>query len=308
MLLFPNREPPSCLRLFARDCKYDRLIQVNLAAARRAKNQQSSLLLLHFDDSYTPSVGGSHRQLLHLYRLQSHIPHLYIPLNTTLAITMHLSIASSLALLLTLVAADDTASAVAAPAAELSPSSPSPSPYLDPAIWRPIATITHSITTATPSQTPPSAALLDAAYKNAALPDSEKLDLREIVDSTGATIADSDQTSPITTIWLNGVEVVYTQLFSAVPDQWSSAQSGAIGYGTLSTEASKNKRAAATDVPEVVQRSDELVERLAVSEHGSVMGKRDAESGATSIIAELFVTGLGMGVGIFAGVGIFLAI
>ena len=39
------------------------------------------------------------------------------------------------------------------------------------------------------------------------------------------------------------VEVIYTQAFSSIPDQWPSAGQGQIGYGTLkATGKNKTKR------------------------------------------------------------------
>jgi hypothetical protein len=90
--------------------------------------------------------------------------------------------------------------------------------------WSPISTITH----------PASPTYLDHGLLR-----------REVV--TGAAAAqptDPSQISPITTIQINQmvngvaqqVEVVYTQLFSPVPDQGLAPASGSIGLGTIQGE------------------------------------------------------------------------
>lgn len=43
----------------------------------------------------------------------------------------------------------------------------------------------------------------------------------------------ASQVSPVTTVWIGTVQVVYSQAFSAVPSQFPSAQAGSIGLGTL---------------------------------------------------------------------------
>jgi hypothetical protein len=97
--------------------------------------------------------------------------------------------------------------------------------------WSPISTITHLASPTTGADTD---AYLD-----------HDLLRREIV--TGAAAAqptDPTQLSPITTVQLNQivngvaqqVEVVYTQLFSAVPDQGFAPASGSIGLGTIQGE------------------------------------------------------------------------
>ena len=97
--------------------------------------------------------------------------------------------------------------------------------------WSPISTITHLASPTTGADTD---AYLD-----------HDLLRREIV--TGAAAAqptDPTQLSPITTVQLNQivngvaqqVEVVYTQLFSPVPDQGLAPASGSIGLGTIQGE------------------------------------------------------------------------
>jgi hypothetical protein len=97
--------------------------------------------------------------------------------------------------------------------------------------WSPISTITHPTSPTTGAGT-------DAYLGHDLL-------RREVV--TGAAAAqptDPTQISPITTIQLNQivngvaqqVEVVYTQLFSPVPDQGLAPASGSIGLGTIQGE------------------------------------------------------------------------
>lgn len=54
-----------------------------------------------------------------------------------------------------------------------------------------------------------------------------------------------NQVSPITTVYIGSVQVVYTQLFAAVPDQGPTAASGTIGLGTLTGQVGVVKTAAA---------------------------------------------------------------
>lgn len=78
--------------------------------------------------------------------------------------------------------------------------------------------------------------------------------------------------------------VIYTQTFASVPDQWSSASSGSIGWGTIST--GNNKRdVEPTAVPEAVEkrglieeRDDEKVKREENSATGAVVGKAGTSS------------------------------
>jgi len=97
--------------------------------------------------------------------------------------------------------------------------------------WSPISTITHLTSPTTGADTD---AYLD-----------HDLLRREVV--TGAPAAqptNPTQLSPITTVQVNQivngvaqqVEVVYTQLFSAVPDQGLAPASGSIGLGTIQGE------------------------------------------------------------------------
>lgn len=66
------------------------------------------------------------------------------------------------------------------------------------------------------------------------------------------------------------VQVVYTQLFSAVPDQWSSATPGSIGLGTITGKIGK-RDVVPTQVPVIAEAVDgvkevEVVEEEAVTE------------------------------------------
>ena len=54
------------------------------------------------------------------------------------------------------------------------------------------------------------------------------------------------QVSPITTVFIGSVQVVYTQLFSAVPDQGPSPVAGSIGMGTLTGSVGVVKTKAAS--------------------------------------------------------------
>ncbi|DAA73140.1 TPA_exp: Uncharacterized protein A8136_5065 [Trichophyton benhamiae CBS 112371] len=62
------------------------------------------------------------------------------------------------------------------------------------------------------------------------------------------------QVSPITTFWLEGVQMVYTQTFPPFPDPWPSPMAGEIGLGTLKGEIGKTVtikgRSVPTDEPE----------------------------------------------------------
>ena len=63
------------------------------------------------------------------------------------------------------------------------------------------------------------------------------LELRQQVAGVGGgaplPVPAPGQVSPVTIININGVQIAYTQLFSAVPSQGPSASSGNIGLGTL---------------------------------------------------------------------------
>ena len=48
-----------------------------------------------------------------------------------------------------------------------------------------------------------------------------------------------------TTTW---VEVIYTQTFAKVPDQWYTAGAGTIGYGTLTSKGKRDLAARETGI------------------------------------------------------------
>jgi len=69
-----------------------------------------------------------------------------------------------------------------------------------------------------------------------------KLELREIVNAAPqAQPTDVSQVSPVTTIQVGAIPVVYTQLFSAVPSQGPAPLSGQIGLGTLTGQVGAEK-------------------------------------------------------------------
>ena len=97
--------------------------------------------------------------------------------------------------------------------------------------WSPISTVTHLTSPTTDADTD---AYLD-----------HDLLRREVITGAAAPLpTDPTQISPITTFQVNQivngvaqqVEVVYTQLFSAVPDQGLAPASGSIGLGTIQGE------------------------------------------------------------------------
>lgn len=67
--------------------------------------------------------------------------------------------------------------------------------------------------------------------------------LRQVAgdDNLGATLAATSQAGFVTSQWLEStiagtttwIDVVYTQSFASIPDQWSTAGSGSIGLGTI---------------------------------------------------------------------------
>jgi hypothetical protein len=123
--------------------------------------------------------------------------------------------------------------------------------------WSPISTIIHL---ASPTAGADTHADLD-----------HDLLRREIV--TGAAAAqptDPTQVSPITTVQLNQmvngvaqqVEVVYTQLFSPVPDQGLAPASGSIGLGTIQGQIGVVKTARKRDaIPQPTGIADVVMER-----------------------------------------------
>lgn len=103
--------------------------------------------------------------------------------------------------------------------------------------WVPITTIYPTITPAVES---PSTFLLATESAQTAVPtaaEDNHLEIRQQLIGVGGgaplPAPLPTQVSTVTTIYLHGVPVVYTQRFSAVPSQGPSASSGKIGLGTL---------------------------------------------------------------------------
>ena len=121
-------------------------------------------------------------------------------------------------------------------------------------------TISSESTTATPSTTPdPIASLLSAGFvpltsftpstlapSPSVVPseNSNHLDLREIVNGAPAAQPPSvvTQQSPVTTVQINGALLVYTQLFTSVPDPLPGPKKGSIGLGTIQGKVGDAKR------------------------------------------------------------------
>ncbi|KAK2745433.1 hypothetical protein FQN57_003776 [Myotisia sp. PD_48] len=77
------------------------------------------------------------------------------------------------------------------------------------------------------------------------------LDDRGVVEQPpGALPTKPTQVSPVMTMHIDGKPVLYTQKFSAIPDQWPTPASGSIGYGTLKKERTStfDKRSEPTDI------------------------------------------------------------
>lgn len=93
-----------------------------------------------------------------------------------------------------------------------------------------IPTSSSSITAASPRTTPTAAPIGE----------------RAVVDAPPSIQpATPTQVSPVMVVHVNGKPVLYTQKFSAVPDQWPKPSSGSIGLGTATKTA--GKRSEATD-------------------------------------------------------------
>jgi len=86
-----------------------------------------------------------------------------------------------------------------------------------------------------------------SSTQNSLLPEltpTAKLELRQ-EDVEAATTLAATQVNPVTTLWLPSnigttvtwVEVIYTQTFASVIDQWTTSGSGSVGMGTLTGEA-----------------------------------------------------------------------
>lgn len=174
--------------------------------------------------------------------------------------------------------------------------------------WSPIATITRlaSPTTKADPEADPEHDLLR----------------REVV--TGAAAAQptaGGQVSPITTIQVNEivngvaqqVQVVYTQLFSAVPDQGFAPASGSIGLGTIQGQIGVVKTARKRDAkPQPTEIADIKVERRQIVEANvvenaivverdedvrhverrSLAGKMDANSAGSALALLVAITAM----------------
>jgi hypothetical protein len=118
------------------------------------------------------------------------------------------------------------------------------------------------------------------------------------------------QVSPITTIQenqiVNGVaqqvEVVYTQLFSAVPDQGLAPAVGSIGLGTIQgqvgvvkTAGKRDAKPEPTDIADIkmerrTQVEESVVENAVVVERRSLAGKVDANSAGSALALLVAIT------------------
>lgn len=76
-----------------------------------------------------------------------------------------------------------------------------------------------------------------SAVNVAASPPLATLEDRARVDAPPSALpTEQTQRSPVMTITVDGEVVVYTQMFSAVPDQWPTPAIGKIGLGNLEGE------------------------------------------------------------------------
>lgn len=97
----------------------------------------------------------------------------------------------------------------------------------------------------------------DEAHDNSQLPSDPIIKERAIVDAPPDPLPTvPTQVSPVTTIWVDGIQRVYTQTFPPFPDPWPSPMVGQIGLGTLQGEIGKTvtikARSVPTDEPEPV--------------------------------------------------------
>lgn len=128
-----------------------------------------------------------------------------------------------------------------------------------PSLIQPVETAPISIQTAGPVYSPPSADDIS----------EEELRKRQNAGQVNGALAAATvptQVSPVTTYLAygpNGIQTpaVFTQLFSAVPDQWDGPLSGNIGLGSITgqvgivrTKAKRNFVAAATDAVKNIER------------------------------------------------------
>ncbi|KAM5446430.1 hypothetical protein MaudCBS49596_006542 [Microsporum audouinii] len=90
------------------------------------------------------------------------------------------------------------------------------------------------------------------------------------------------QVSPVMTVWVQGVQVLYTQTFPPTPDPWPAPKSGEIGLGTLMGEIGKTTtikaRSLPTDGPEAMFARQ--CRTLECRKNVENLDKRDEESDA----------------------------
>jgi len=112
---------------------------------------------------------------------------------------------------------------------------------VDTELWSPLTTITLPPATS-PTLTPAATATQPLQPQRKIYPAEEELKVRQVAGQGEPVAATAlTQMPPVTTYYVNEykatgvveVQVVYTQLFSAIPDQWPSATSGEIGLGTI---------------------------------------------------------------------------
>ena len=141
---------------------------------------------------------------------------------------------------------------------------PQPS-ELDTARWVPIATLaplTSPLPTPTPTPAPSSDEYNILPYLDPFSPPDLKKRQGAPAAAPAAQPTEAAQIPPATTYQINSlaaagqwtqVQIVYTQTFVAVPDQWSSAGAGTIGLGTITGTVGKvrSRRSEPTEAPEV---------------------------------------------------------
>jgi len=150
-----------------------------------------------------------------------------------------------------------------------------------------------TLPSATPSWVP-----LTTLIPSAASATQPALDLRQVITAPPAALptVDATQMSPITTInegqVVNGVyqqvQVVYTQLFSAVPDQGPAPASGSIGLGTIVGEVGvvKTKREARPEPTEGAAAAEQMGGLVARGEGHTERRMQRRESLASSTLKE----------------------
>ncbi|EFR04800.1 hypothetical protein MGYG_07807 [Nannizzia gypsea CBS 118893] len=85
---------------------------------------------------------------------------------------------------------------------------------------------------------------------------SAVIEKRAIVDAPADPVPTVPiQVSPVTMVWVDGVQVPYTQTFPPFPDPWPSPKPGQIGLGNIQGEVGKTTtikaRSLPTDEPEL---------------------------------------------------------